>query len=276
MPDLAIDYAWQHPAPHNIRLAGYVGVFRYLSNDPSKDITPAEITALHAEGLAVWLVWETTAQRALAGHSAGVDDATEAYTRAAKLGYPKGMPLFFAVDFSATPAQVADYFAGVNSVASPYQAGDYGDAAIANGKLTKWHWQTAAWSSGSISPNAHVYQRVRPTKRIVGAPTGWDENVLLRSLPRWTGQKPAPAPAPAPVPAPATKPDGKGTVPSPAPKPAPAPAPAQPDLLQRFWTKVDDDELVDLQLLKAASSRRPRAKVALAAVLAAIKAVPRK
>ena len=58
-----------------IKAAGYSGALRYLSNDPTKDLTKDEAEALQAVGLSVGLVWETTARRATAGRKAGASDA---------------------------------------------------------------------------------------------------------------------------------------------------------------------------------------------------------
>src|SRR5437660_2904824 len=93
-----IDYGWQHPSPQAIKQAGYEGVIRYLSHDPSKDLSGAERDALRAQGLSIALVWETTATRASEGFQAGVQDAHDAETQAAALGYPQICVLFYAVD----------------------------------------------------------------------------------------------------------------------------------------------------------------------------------
>jgi hypothetical protein len=188
---LAIDYAWQHPNPAAIKAAGYVGVVRYLSHDPSKDITAAEVKALHAAGLSIRLVYETTANRAGAGRLAGIADRREAEKRAAALGYPRHCPIFYAVDFDADPAKVLPYFKGVHRRHGFY-VGVYGSRrvveAVHAAGLANYLWQTEAWSGTAISSHAQLYQRVKPTHTIKGAKGGWDENVVLHPFPAWTPQ----------------------------------------------------------------------------------------
>ena len=183
-PPLLCDYAWTVPPPQAIRAAGYVGVLRYLSHDPGKDLTPAELAALHAAGLSVGIVWETTADRALSGLDGGRADGAEANTRADALGWPAGRPVFLAVDFGATPDQlpaVLDYLRGAHC---GRPVGVYGSAAVvdaaAGSGLAGFCWQTEAWSGTTVSPHANVYQRVTPTLTIPGVPAGsWDEDVAL-------------------------------------------------------------------------------------------------
>lgn len=195
MPDLLIDYAWARPNPLAIRGAGYSGVVRYLSNDPAKNLGAGERDGLFLVGLSITLVWESTATRADEGHGAGVDDAHAAEAQARALGYPRGCPIFYAVDYDMFPAAAADYFAGIASVAT-YPVGVYGSKRIIEGIDAPWKWQAAAWSAGRVSPIAHLYQRVTPT---VATPIpSTDENVICHSFPLWTATHPIP-PAP-PIP----------------------------------------------------------------------------
>lgn len=189
MPDLLLDYAWARPNPLAIRGAGYSGVVRYLSNDPSKNLTAGERDGLLLVGLSITLVWESTATRASEGHAAGVDDAHAAEAQTRALGYPAGCPIFYAVDFDMYPAAAAAYFGGIASVAA-YPVGVYGSKRIIEGIDAPWKWQAAAWSKGLVSPIAHLYQRVTPT---VAAPIPQtDENVICHPFPLWTGANPIP------------------------------------------------------------------------------------
>lgn len=219
MTDLLIDYAWQHPDPKAIKDAGYTGVLRYFSTDPTKDLTAAEAKALHAAGLKVGVVWETTAKEAESSATQGAKDRAEAEKRAAALGIPKTVPLFYAVDEGTTVDKVDQYFQGVHHGAT-HPVGVYGSKTIVEGILAKgfatYAWQTSAWSGGLVSAKAHIYQRAHATHFIKGAKGGWDEDVLLKPVPLW-GPKAAPTPAPAPAPAP-----------KPVPAPAPAPTPVVP------------------------------------------------
>ena len=229
---LLIDYSAARPTPATIKGAGYAGVMRYLSTDLGKNLQPAERDGLLAAGLGIGLVWETYANRAAAGFSAGVSDAKAAEAQAAALGLPAGLPIFYAVDFDANPAVIKAYFDGIRSVATR-PVGIYGSQRVVNAALSggwaTYGWQSCAWSSTDLSGSlAHLYQRLKPT---VASPIGGtDENIVLRSFPLWTKSVAPPAPKPPSSPAsdippiftkpPAPKP------PAPKPKPPAPPAPA--------------------------------------------------
>lgn len=174
-----IDYAWQKPSPAQIAAAGYTGVLRYLSFDASKNLSPAERDGLLAAGLAIGLVWETTATRAGQGYSAGQQDVQAAEAQANALGYPAGCPIFYAVDYAAAPAAVVPYFQGVQGLAS-HPVGVYGSASVIEAVPATWKWQTVAWSGGRVSSQAHIYQTLDATL------PGCDHNRVLQPVPLWT------------------------------------------------------------------------------------------
>jgi Domain of unknown function (DUF1906) len=201
---LAIDYSFQRPDPAAIRAAGYLGVLRYGGdNYPSKDLSASEIASLHEAGLAIYgIVFETTATRATAGAAAGAADARSTIEFAQDLGYPAGGYLFAAVDEDVPWSSVSAYFEGWCSVTSPYVMRPYGSAEIIDGFAAAGFgvggWQTAAWSSGVVSPNAAVYQRVTPTlPPIPGG--GYDEDVVLINIPGWGPTPVPPSPEEDPV-----------------------------------------------------------------------------
>jgi hypothetical protein len=203
---LGIDYAWHHPNPAAIKAAGYSFVIRYLSHDPTKDITAAEVAELHAAGLGILLVFETAAGRATQGFAAGEADAEEAARRALALGYPDVCPLFFAVDTDATVSAVEQYFAAAKRFCPP--AGVYGGIDVVDSLLAAggvhFGWQTDAWSGVAVSTRAQLYQRKHPTLGgLLAGPAGdFDEDVVLQPLSVWgapAATKPTPAPTPAPT-----------------------------------------------------------------------------
>ena len=157
-----IDYAWARPDPAQVRARGYDFVCRYLSHDASKDISGPEAQALINAGLAVVLVWETTAARAADGHDAGVTDAQEASRAAYSVGQPEDRPIYFAVDFDAAPSAIAGYFAGVVSVLGRARTGVYGGykvvKALLDGAVVGYAWQTLAWSGGQVDSRVNLYQ----------------------------------------------------------------------------------------------------------------------
>lgn len=96
---LVLDYSWARPSPAAIKGAGYSGVIRYLSYEPSKNLSNAERDALWREGLSIGLVWEATAQAPLGGYARGQADAREANRQADAFGWPRDVVIIYAIDF---------------------------------------------------------------------------------------------------------------------------------------------------------------------------------
>lgn len=150
-----IDYAWTHPDPSAIAAAGYRFACRYLSNDPSKNITLAEAQALAAHGIWVVANWEYYATDALRGYAGGIADAQTALAQAKAAGMPAGRPIYFSSDWAVTSSQmpsVLAYLSGAASVLGSAETGEYGGYAAvkaASDAGTKWTWQTFAWSNGA-------------------------------------------------------------------------------------------------------------------------------
>lgn len=160
-----IDYSFARPEPSAITQAGYQFVCRYLASAAGKAITPSEAQSLQAAGLSLVLVFEDYASQALNGQAQGVADAKEALSQANALGFPADRPIYFAVDFDATPAQQAAidaYLQGAASVIGADRVGVYGGYWVVKRCLdngtAKWAWQTVAWSGGNIDPRIHIYQ----------------------------------------------------------------------------------------------------------------------
>jgi glycoside hydrolase-like protein len=159
---LGIDYAWGGPIViPALQRAGITFVGRYLSLDPSKNIHKAEYEQLRAHDIDVVLVWETTAQRALAGEYAGLEDARKAAAQCADCGMSDQQPIHFAVDFDAVGPEIEEYFRGVHHVLRE-RAGAYaGYRAIKwlfDHELIGHGWQTYAWSAGQWDPRALTRQ----------------------------------------------------------------------------------------------------------------------
>jgi hypothetical protein len=121
------------PAAHK---AGIKFVCRYTAPDTAsyrwKRATVSEAKKLKLGAIQLVLVFETSAQRALAGHAAGVQDAKTALAHAKQLGLsPKG----------------AGVYGGYWVVKRALDAGACAGA-----------WQTYAWSGGALDKRAHLYQ----------------------------------------------------------------------------------------------------------------------
>lgn len=163
---MGVDYAWGRPSVTSLKDAGVTFTARYLSHDTSgKNLDSGEAARLSAAGIWLLVVWESTAQRSLDGYAAGAQDARDAAAQAKAVGMPGDRPIYFAVDFDASPGQkdaIIRYFQGVNSVLGKNRSGMYGgyypikwafDAGVIN-----WGWQTYAWSGGKWDSRAQLQQ----------------------------------------------------------------------------------------------------------------------
>jgi Rv2525c-like, glycoside hydrolase-like domain/Putative peptidoglycan binding domain len=182
-----IDYAWADPKPSaaQLRADGVGFVARYLSRDPSKNLTVAERAALTAAGIAICLVWETTADRMLSGWTGGAEDVRAADAMATADGLP-GIPLYFAADRDCTPGEqgaVHSYLDAVASVIGRARTGMYGgywpvSRAFDAGKIT-YGWQSYAWSrtAAGVDPGPHAV-----TVTLGGTAYWFDQRAQLRQV----------------------------------------------------------------------------------------------
>ena len=160
-----LDYAWSRPSTGALTSGGVDFVCRYLSHDPSKNLSRDEAEALTRAGIWVVVVWETTANRALSGQAGGWADAIAAAAQAKACGMPPGRPIYFAADWDATEGQQAAinaYLDGAASVTGRGRVGLYGGyypvkRALDAGRA-RWAWQTYAWSGGRWDSRAHIQQ----------------------------------------------------------------------------------------------------------------------
>jgi hypothetical protein len=169
---MGLDYAGGRPGGAAIRAAGYDFVVRYLSDGgpslPGKLLTPAEAVDLRAYGISIVSNWETTANRMLDGYVAGVHDASVALAQVLACGGRVDRPIYFSVDFDATPAEqvpIDDFLRGAASVLGAQNVGIYGGywpihRALDN-KTAAWTWQTDAWSGGNVEFRRNLHQFVR-------------------------------------------------------------------------------------------------------------------
>jgi hypothetical protein len=163
-----LDYAWApHPSTSALTAAGYTFVIRYLSEDPTKNLTAAEAQSLNAAGIAVVCNWEVLANQALKGYNQGVTDATTAAQQAAACGMPPDRPIYFSVDWdvqSGDMSAVNAYFDGVGSVIGASRTGAYSsyDALgwlLGSGRI-QWAWQSES-TSFSGGRNASPYPGIQ-------------------------------------------------------------------------------------------------------------------
>src|SRR5260221_12141911 len=102
-----IDYSMSRPRISQLAPAGIRFAVRYTSPGANpKNLTAAELKALLAAGIAVAVVFESTAGRMKGWHSAGVYDAWIADGGLKTLG-PAGLPRHFAGRLVVEPGQLA-------------------------------------------------------------------------------------------------------------------------------------------------------------------------
>lgn len=192
MSRFGLDYAWGRLTPAQHKAVGSSFAVRYLSHDPSKNLTKAEADELRKGGVDIVAVWETTATRASEGMQAGVDDAHAATAMALGCGKPAGRPIYFAVDHDYDPAVVDAYFEGVRSVLGN-NCGPYGSARVCAhllGKGHKYAYQTYAWSGGAVTRGITLYQY--SNNHTVGG-VGCDYNrTAVADFGQWGYRPPAP------------------------------------------------------------------------------------
>lgn len=167
MTMFGIDYAWGRPSVASLHAHGVKFVCRYLAGGSGggKELTHPEALQLSAAGIQIVVVWETSAERALSGYSAGVHDAQAALSQARTCGMPETRPIYFACDWDATTGQqsaINAYLDGAASVLGRSRVGIYGgywplSRAMRAGHAT-WGWQTYAWSGGQWYAGAQLRQ----------------------------------------------------------------------------------------------------------------------
>jgi hypothetical protein len=196
------DYAFAQPSVAALTAAGVKFVCRYLSTDPAKNLSAAERDALHKAGISIVLVWETTGTSPKAGYAQGLDEARTARAQATALGCPTSVPIYYAVDFQPTGAQlsdVLDYLHGASDAeGSKDRVGPYGsyeviEAAAAAGYALLW--QTYAWSSGKWASQTTIRQTLNGT-HIGGAEVDLDE-ATAGNYGQWTPAATTPPKPPA-------------------------------------------------------------------------------
>lgn len=162
-----VDYSFGRPNIEALKAAGVTFAVRYLpyGGVNGKYLTRGEAEALHAAGIDICVVFERNEGRPLTGRPGGIEDGKLAQAGLAQVGAPEDLPVYFAVDFDATPQQQATidaYLEGAASVVGPERVGVYGGywvikRCVENGSA-RWFWQTYAWSGGNVHPAIHLYQ----------------------------------------------------------------------------------------------------------------------
>lgn len=155
-------------AAETLHEEGYSFVGRYLSKttgvNAAKVIKADEARRIRDAGLAILLIWETSAARAKGGAAAGVTDGAAAKDLAKKCGVPETTTIYFAVDYNAPTgdfAELSEYLKAARAAVAPYNAGVYGPRHVIDAmhdmNAVHYFMQCVAWSSG-VSDHADIYQ----------------------------------------------------------------------------------------------------------------------
>jgi len=137
-------------------------VGRYLV-PPSmpKFLSYTEAEQIRSTGLAILLIWESTAERARFGAQAGKDDGTQALIIAQSYKIPYDCAIYFAVDYDAPRSDYAvieQYLYAAKQAIAPYRIGVYGKSDLINSIKCDCYMQCVAWSYGAVSAKNNVYQ----------------------------------------------------------------------------------------------------------------------
>jgi hypothetical protein len=169
-----LDYSAARLSGAAIKQAGYDFVIRYVGTPGrTKNITAFEYADLTAAGVAVALVYEDQAQDALRGYPAGEAAARAARADADSIGFPADRPIYFAVDWVATWAEmpaIIDYLSGAAGALGVGRVGVYGFQATIQaamvGRAARWFWQCGARSA--LVPGTHLYQHNNDNTTVSG------------------------------------------------------------------------------------------------------------
>lgn len=191
--DIAIDYSSARPSVPKMVAAKVRLAVRYISTNRAntKNMTPAEVAALDAGGIAKMLVWEQSQLDPLKGAQLGTIHGVLAAAYARDLGCPVWYPIIVAVDFDTTLPQIEiilDYIRAFKAVCSHplwvYGEYDLIETCYLRG-LIEWGWQTVAWSHRKVSIHAAVLQHATPVHPAVPLLGNVDDNTVLQSFAAW-------------------------------------------------------------------------------------------
>ena len=193
-----VDYSFGRPDPAEMARLGYRFAVRYISTriDHPKNITADEIKRLHAAGIAVLFVWETTVTRPFDGYAAGAADGKASRAWCERLGCPTSVPVLAAVDTDVTTKTlqaVLAYLDGFAEGLGPWPLGIYADTdvieAMAGRSVLNWKPNARAWST-KPSNLVHVQQHASTT--VAGGLV--DTNTALRPFTAWLPNDAPPEP----------------------------------------------------------------------------------
>jgi hypothetical protein len=187
-----VDYSTGPMPGATARANGLSFVCRYVSAPGnSKNLKASEVSDLSANGIGIVVVFENDplvgTPKPLGGNAQGITDANSADAQVIALGLAQ-CPVYFAVDFNVTTAQmptVVAYLQGAASVIGLQRMGVYGPYSVVNNALNNslatYSWQTLAWSGGQIDPRTNIYQYQEAPPPIIIAGVNVDRDRTVAS-----------------------------------------------------------------------------------------------
>jgi LysM repeat protein len=160
------DFSHARPGAQAIKGSGRSFVGRYLYPEHGgKALTSDEVREYLSHGIDIYCFYEAYEHRPLEGRNAGIADAQTAQRELGIVGLPADLPIYFAVDWDASPEEqdeIDAYLRGAASVIGADRVGVYGGYWVVkrcyeNG-TAKWLCQTYAWSGGNVYDKIHVLQ----------------------------------------------------------------------------------------------------------------------
>lgn len=165
--DWIADYSFAHDSLSGELLAsiGASGAIGYVSDNPRKNLTAANLSDLLANGLQVGLVFENNTDDMIGGWDSGHRHGTTSVTQAGLIGYDWHNCVIFAADDRNTgpenwPEALAYMDGFAVDVPWPGYYGDQDSIDYLFARRPHWfYWQTNAlgWGNGP-SRNAHLVQ----------------------------------------------------------------------------------------------------------------------
>ena len=167
-----VDYSFDKAGAAALRAAGKKFACLYTSDSASgKNMTPAEVRTLHANGIAVVTAYQTSHGFMISSAADGRHAATAGLALATSCGMPADRPIFFALDTEPATLSTADwnrvvaFCDGAAAVLGRHRVGVYGGLDAIERLVpdtAPWGWQTRAWSvrNGRVvwSSKAHIQQ----------------------------------------------------------------------------------------------------------------------
>jgi hypothetical protein len=172
MVRFGVDFAFGNPTGAALAAEGVTAVGRYVPylGDGGKGLRGSEVDDYHANGIDVFLYWETIAAQHRGGFAQGKADAQVALKNLAELGCPDDVAIYLAVDFAPNASDwplIREYQRGFMSIAGIERTGIYGNYDVIEfakmGQLARYFCQCVAWSRGKLSEWRHIFQDVGPT-----------------------------------------------------------------------------------------------------------------